>query len=179
MYRANQAARFCKSIDSFQPPSLPPPLSLSLTLPLPLPMVGRRRRFDPYSHGGVDIEVCPRLRLSASLSRNLGRIWNTPFVVVGAVSHLQLLRPFDLFPQRRRRRRTEFQINDRHYCSPPAASASFRAGDISARGETVALPLGCVKRQNKTSGMYGEGRQERRSAYILDDGGKRSRRRCL
>ena len=111
-------------------------------------MVGRRRRrFDPYSHGGVDIEVCPRLRLSASFSRNLGRIGLSPFAVVGAVSHLQLLRPFDLFPQRRRRRRrTEFQINDRHYCSPPAASASFRAGDISARGETVALPLGCVKR---------------------------------
>ena len=82
--------------------------------------------------------------------------------MVGAVSHLQLLRPFDLFPQRRRRRRrrTEFQINDRHYCSPPAASASFRAGDISAGGEAVALALGCVKRQNKTSGMHG--RDERR-----------------
>ena len=60
-------------------------------------MVGRRRRrFDPYS----------------------GR---SAVVGAGAVSHLQLLRPFDLFPHhRRRRRRTEFQINDRHYCSPPA-----------------------------------------------------------
>ena len=127
-------------------------------------MVGRRRRFDPYSHSAVDIEVCPRLRLSASLSRNLGRIGLFSFVVVGAVSHLQLLRPFDLFPQRRRR--TEFQINDRHYCSPPAASASFRAGDISARGETVALALGCVKRQNKTSGMYGrDGKRDEAHTY--------------
>ena len=59
-------------------------------------MVGRRRRrFDPYS----------------------GR---SAVVGAGAVSHLQLLRPFDLFPHHRRRRRTEFQINDRHYCSPPA-----------------------------------------------------------
>ena len=39
---------------------------------------------------------------------------------------------------------------------PPPARLSGR-GDISARGETVALALGCVKRQNKTSAMYGGG----------------------
>ena len=85
--------------------------------------------------------------------------------MVGAVSHLQLLRPFDLFPQRRRRR-TEFQINDRHYCSPPAASASFRAGDISARGATAVLALGCVKRLYKTSGLYGrDGKRDEAHTY--------------
>ena len=149
MYRANQAARFCKSIDSFQPPSL---TLCSPSLPLPRWLVVVA---DGSIHIAIAqrtkmaINVCSRLRELAPAARGgiaqLGTIYLVRSVVVGAVSHLQLLRPFDLFPQRRRRR-TEFQINDRHYCSPPAASASFRAGDISARGETVALALGCVKR---------------------------------